>query len=420
MVRTNERIEAEPNELQRKKRLHKILLVIGVVLLTLNLRSSITAVGPLIGTIRSETGLSSVLAGLITTLPLLAFGVFSPLAPGLGQRWGIERILLISLLGLTVGILLRSIPLTGLLFTGTALLGLAIALSNVLLPALIKRDFPRQIGLMTSLYSMLISVSGAIADGVSIPLAQEAGFGWRGSLLFWALPAALTVFIWLPLLRPRSRPSIVAHQTNINARRLWRSPLAWQVTIFMGLQSLLFYVAIAWLPAILQSDGLSAASAGWMLALLQFAGVLASFLVPLLAGRMRSQRLLVTSTILVCLCACAGLLSATSSLVALWCILFGLAQGSFLSLALMFFILRTPDTRTAAELSGMAQAVGYLLAALGPLLFGWLHDFTHAWTVPLLGLIFITLITFAVGMGAARNITVVPQTPQEASTNAIS
>lgn len=420
MVKTNERLATESHKHQGKGYRRRILLVIGIILLALNLRSSITGVGPLVGTIRHEAGLSNVLLGLITTLPLLAFGAFSPLAPRLGRRWGIECVLFISLLGLIAGILLRSVPVTILLFAGTALLGMAIALSNVLLPALIKRDFPRQIGLMTGLYSTLISISGAIADGVSIPLAQGTGLGWRGSLIFWAIPATLTVFIWLPLLRARPRATGVSQEAHPATHKLWRTPLAWQVTLFMGLQSLLFYVAIAWLPTILQSEGLSAASAGWMLSLLQFSGVLASFLVPLLAGRMRSQRLLVSGTILLCLSACVGLLSAASSLVALWCILFGLSQGSFLSLALMFFILRTPDTRSAAELSGMAQSVGYLLAALGPLLFGWLHDLTQAWTIPLLSLILIMLLIFGVGMGAARNITVASQRTEEVSTGAAS
>lgn len=385
-----------------KSRFRTILLVIGVILLAVNLRACITGVGPLVATIRGATGLSNVMLSLLTTLPLIAFGLISPLAPRLGRRWGMEWMLLASAVGLAAGILLRSVPVVSLLFLGTALLGAAIAISNVLLPALIKRDFPRHIGLMTGLYSTLVSASGAIADGVSIPLAQSSGLGWRGSLAFWALPVVLTALLWLPLLRPRPTAGVTAAAER-SVRGVWRSPLAWQVTFFMGLQSLAFYAMVAWFPVIFQDDGLSPASAGWMLALLQLFGVIGSFVTPLLAGRMRSQRLLVTIAIAMGLAAYVGILSGAIELIVLWCVLLGLASGAYLSLALLFFILRTPHTRAAAELSGMAQSIGYLLAATGPLLFGWLHDLTHSWTVPMLFLMVVVLIIFGVGMGAGRD-----------------
>ncbi len=420
-TKTSKQVASQTGERRGNARLKAFLLIAGIVLLAINLRPSITGVGPLTATIQSATGLSNVLVGLLTSLPLLAFGLFSPLAPRLGRRWGIEWMLLLSLLGLAAGIVLRSLPTVGLLFLGTALLGAAIAISNVLLPGLIKRDFPRQIGLMTGAYSTLLGLGGALADGVSIPLARNAGLGWRGSLAFWAIPAALTALLWLPLLRAHTRPD--PRQVGRPGRGLWRSPLAWQVTFFMGLQSLGFYAVIAWFPAILQNDGLSAASAGWLLSLLQFAGVLSSFLTPLLAWRMRGQRVLVAATILMSIVGYLGVLSGATGLTILWCVLLGLAQGAYLSLALLFFILRTPDAHSAAALSGMAQAVGYLLAACGPPLFGLLHDLTHAWTVPLLSLVLVSLALFSVGMGAGRHATVAPRQvdgtfPDRAAANA--
>ena len=402
-TKTDEQMTLAPNKRQGNSGLKTILLIAGIILLALNLRACITGIGPLVSAIWNETGLSGTLAGLLTTLPLIAFGIISPLAPRLARRWGIEGMLFISLVGLTAGILLRSLPGISLLFLGTALMGAAIAVSNVLLPGLIKRDFPRHIGLMTATLSTLMSASGAIADGVSIPLAQNAGLGWRGSLAFWALPALLTALLWLPLVRTRTRPD-----TNVNliSKRstsgIWRSPLAWQVTLFMGLQSLTFYAAIAWFPAIFASHGMSPTNAGWLLALLQLSGVCGSFVAPQIAGRMRGQRLLVTGTILLGLSAYAGILSGSFGLIVLWCILLGLAQGAYFGLALLFFVLRTPDARSAAELSGMAQSVGYLLAATGPLLFGWLHDLTHGWTISLLGLSAATLVLLGVGLGAGR------------------
>jgi CP family cyanate transporter-like MFS transporter len=400
-TKEHERVEMQTAEQSGRGRGKTVLLVVGIVLLAANLRACITAVGPLTGAIRGTTGLSNILLGLLTALPLLAFGLVSSLAPRLGRRWGLETMLLISGVGLTVGILLRSLPTVSLLFAGTALLGASIAISNVLLPGLIKRDFPRQIGLMTALFSTLMSASGAIADGLSIPLAQGSALGWRGSLAFWALPAAVATITWLPLLRLRARTPAAAADSSVSG--IWRSPLAWQVTCFMGLQSLTFYATIAWFPAIFQHAGLSASNAGWMLAFLQGAGIVGSFVAPQIAGRMRNQRAIVACVILMAIIAYIGILSNANGLIVLWCLLLGLASGAYLSLALLFFILRTPNARAAAELSGMAQSVGYLLASTGPLLFGALHDLTSAWTVPLLSLIAVSLILLVVGMGAARD-----------------
>jgi CP family cyanate transporter-like MFS transporter len=183
----------------------------------------------------------------------------------------------------------------------------------------------------------------------------------------------------------------------------------------MGLQSLTFYATIAWFPTLFESHGLSPADAGWLLSLLQLSGVVGSFVAPQLAGRMRSQRVLVVASILLALISYAGILSGRFELIVLWCLLLGLAQGAYLGMALLFFILRTPDARAAAELSGMAQAIGYLLAATGPLLIGWLHDTSQGWTVPLLTLAVIVLVLLGVGMGAARDAVVrLPASASEA------
>lgn len=422
MAKTDERVALAQSEQQSNSGLRTALLITGIILLALNLRACITGIGPLVGTIRDETGLSSTLVGLLTTLPLLAFSIVSPLAPRLARKWGMEGMLIVSLVGLTIGVLLRSLPAVSLLFLGTALMGAAIAISNVLLPGLIKRDFPRQIGLMTAIFSTLLSASGAIADGVSLPLAQNTGLGWRGSLAFWALPALLTALLWLPLLRSRTRANTDAQMASKRAMRsIWRSPLAWQVTLFMGLQSLTFYAEIAWFPALFASHGIHPVDAGWLIALLQLSGVFGSFIAPQIAGRMRGQRVLVASSILLALIAYAGILSGSFGLIVLWCLLLGLAQGAYLGLALLFFILRTPDARSAAELSGMAQSIGYLLAATGPLLFGWLHDLTGGWTASMLALTAIVCVLLGVGLGAGRNIIITlptEKTPQDAGNEA--
>src|SRR5919112_1315988 len=227
-----------------RSRLRKLILVLGIVLLAANLRPALTGVAPLIGQIRADTGLSNGVAGLLTTLPLLAFGLLSPIAPRVARRFGMERMLLASLLVLAAGILLRWAEAVAALFLGTVVLGAAIALGNVLLPGLVKREFPEHAGLMTSVYTAALGISAALAAGVSVPLAQLTGIGWRGSLALWALPAFLGAVAWIPQLRRSGRPEGASARSSQRVSGLWRSPLAWQVTLFMGLQSLAYYVTL--------------------------------------------------------------------------------------------------------------------------------------------------------------------------------
>lgn len=268
-------------------------IILGIVLIAMIMRSPLTSVGPLIGSIRESLGLSNATAGLLTTLPLLAFALLSPFAPLLARRFGVERTLLYALVLLMVGIAIRSLAATASLFAGTALIGLAIAVCNVLIPSLVKRNFAHQVGLMTGVYSVSMNLSGAIASGVSIPVARDLGFGWNGALAIWGVLVLLAALFWLPQARASRGSAIAATSGVLKRRSLWRSPLAWMVTIFMGMQSLLFYVLVAWLPEMMTSRGLSEDSAGWMLSLFQTAALPVAFIVPIVAGRMKNQRLLV-------------------------------------------------------------------------------------------------------------------------------
>jgi CP family cyanate transporter-like MFS transporter len=384
-----------------RSRLGGLLLVLGIVLLAANLRPALTGVAPLISEIRADTGISNGTAGLLTTLPLLAFALLSPVAPRVARRFGMELTLLAGLLVLAAGILLRWASPLAALFLGTVVLGAAIAVGNVLLPGLVKREFPERAGLMTSVYSTSLGISAALAAGVSVPLAQLDGIGWRGALAAWALPALLACVAWLPQLGRRDLPASAPGSPD--TRDLWRSPLAWQVTLFMGLQSLSYYVTLTWLPEILQEEGMGAARAGWMLGLSQAVAVVAMFLAPVIAGRGRSQRGVVAVAAGVSGAGALGLLVAGSAAGTLWVVLLGLGQGASFSLALTFFALRAPDPAHAAALSGMAQSVGYLLAAAGPSLFGVLRDATGAWKVPLALLLAITACLLIAGLGAARD-----------------
>lgn len=380
---------------------NRLLLVLGIIFVAAALRAPFTSVGPLLELIRDDLGLSNTQAGFITTLPLLAFALLSPFAPQLARRHGLANVLLLAMLTLSMGILLRSASGTVTFFAGTAMIGLAIAVCNVLLPGLIKGHFPERIGLMTGIYTVSMNLCAAAASGFSVPLAGQGGFGWRGTLALWFIVAALATVLWIPQLKRfvQGSGSRIAH----SSLKIWRSPLAWQVTLFMGLQSLLYYVLIAWFAVILGERGMSSSHAGWILSLMQLAQLPFTFFVPLWAGRLKNQRGLVIITSLLFILGILGVWLGSSRWMALWAVCIGIAGGFAFGLAMMFFSLRTRTTREASELSGMAQSVGYLLAATGPALFGLLHDATHSWNAPLALLAAASLLLFMAGLGAGRD-----------------
>lgn len=409
------------NQVRGECKKRTITLIIGILFIAANLRAPITSVGPLISFIRESLHISNTLAGIITTLPLFAFALFSPFVPGLARRFGTERVLLCSVIFLTAGILLRSQSGSLGLFLGTAILGLSISVGNVLTPSLIKKKFPEQIGMMTGIYSVSMNIFAALASGVSIPLAVGLGFGWTGSLRIWAALSFISILIWLPQLRNHNQ---AAAACNINfkaaadsnsgtkneaaaarAVSMWKSPLAWQVTLYMGLQSMVFYCMVAWLPDILIHRGMDSGEAGFMLSLLQLASIPMTFVGSVLAGRRAGQQSLVAVG---SACAIAGLLGlfifGGSASTFLWMISLGIGAGFTFSLSMMFFNLRTDNSDEAARLSGMAQAIGYLLASLGPMCFGFLHDASNSWTLPLMVLTGLAVICLIAGLGASRDL----------------
>ncbi|QTD42625.1 MFS transporter [Sporosarcina sp. Te-1] len=380
------------------------IMIVGIVFIAANLRAPLTSVGPIVGLIKDEMNISNTSAGMVTTLPLLAFALFSPIVPKLGQKFGVERIILGSVVFLTVGIVIRSLSGATTLYIGTAILGLAISVGNVLLPGLIKREFPERIGLMTGVYSISMNLFGAIASGVSVPIALGMGFGWKGALGIWGILSFISILFWLPQMKHRIVKRETVHKKTADSHvNLWGSALAWQITLFMGLQSMIFYVLVAWLPEILKQQGLSSSQSGLMLSVMLLALLPFTFIVPVIAGRMSGQRSLVTITAFLFVIGTFGLLYGSSNLIILWIIALGIGGGFAFSLSMMFFGLRTRNAQQAAELSGMAQSIGYLLAAIGPTLFGFIHDATNSWTIPLLILIGASVLLFIFGLGAARD-----------------
>lgn len=376
------------------------LLIAGILMIATTLRVTFTGAAPLLETIRSDYGLSTAQTGLLTTLPLLAFALVSPLAAGIARRFGMERSLFAAMLLICAGIALRSLPSAALLFAGTAIIGCGIALGNVLLPGLIKRDFSQHVARLTGAYSLTMGAAAALGSALVVPLALH-GFGWRGALLMLMLFPLLAFLIWLPQWRT-TRSANLSSSRALHERGIWRSPLARQVTLFLGLNSLIYYVIIGWLPTILISHGYSEAQAGSLHGLLQLATAAHGLAIPLILHRFNDQRWIAALVSLLCAVGAAGLWFVPGQAV-IWTLLFGFGSGATMILGLTFIGLRASSAHQAAALSGMAQSVGYLLAACGPPVMGKLHDASGSWYLPLSGVTVLAIIMAIFGLYAGRD-----------------
>lgn len=356
---------------------------IGVLLIAVNLRVSFVSVGPVLANISGELGLSSAAAGFLTGLPLIVFAVFSPVAPGFASRLGLDRALWMSLLILASGIVLRSLPVPGFIWAGTGLIGLAIAFLNVLVPSLVKRDFPLRVSQVTGSYTATQAAFAAIGAAVVVPIAETSSAGWRLALGIWVGLALIAMAVLLPWLRRHGRSAPETARPDASYRSPWGSALGWQVTVFMGLQSIAFYVLMAWLPTIEQSRGVPAATAGFHLSVFLLVSVFASLAAGGILHRGRDQRLVSFASGALMVVTFLGLALAPD-LILLWVLLGAVGCGSLIVIALSLFSLRTVNYPQAASLSGMAQSVGYALAAVGPVMFGALRDLSGDWTLPLL------------------------------------
>jgi MFS transporter, CP family, cyanate transporter len=335
----------------------------------------------------------------------VVFAIMSPLVPKVANRLTNELTLIIGLTFLLIGIAIRSIPLTFFLFTGTFLAGLGIAIGNVLLPAVVKDKFPEKFGIMTSVYSTSMGLVASLASGISVPLAMNLTLGWQGAQIVWTIPVVVAIFVWVLLRKYNLRDTKASQQKETAASStMWRTPLAWQIAIFMGFQSFLFYVTISWLPEILHSHGIGLEAAGWMLSFTQLVGLPASFFIPVLAGRSQSQ---IWIAFTLGMCSVVGysglLLGTTHPILIASIILIGIALGGSFPLALSYIGLRARNANQAAVLSGMTQSTGYLLAAVGPLFIGYLYDMAHSWTLPILTLILVSVVVVVFGMMSGRN-----------------
>ncbi len=379
------------------------LLLAAIALVSLSLRSVITIVGPLVADIRGDLGLSRGVAGLLTTAPLLAFGLVSPLAPRIAARFGSDRTLVGAMLLMTAGLALRPLPPTALLFLGTLAAGCGAAIANVLIPAVLKNRVPTQAAFLVATYSVVLGIGAALAAGFAVPSMEWLGDSWRAALAVWAVPALLGALVWLPLLRGSAerRRAATAARAAVHVS-LWRDRIAWELTGFLALLALQFYSMAAWLPDVYREEGLSGASAGGVLSIALIVGLPLGLVVGVAAQRMRDQRPIALVGVGLAGAGWLGVLLAPTAAPWLWASLLGCGFGTGFPLTLTLMVLRAPDARHAAELSGMVQSVGYTVAALAPVLVGVLHDVSGSWTVPLVVIAALSLPTLALALGASR------------------
>ncbi len=387
------------NHINRSKK-QTLILFIGILLIGASLRAPITSVGIALPSIKETLNLSNTSVSLITIIPLLSFAVISLFAAKISHKFGLERTVFGALILICIGIALRAITGVSWLYVGTVLIGVGIAFGNVLTPGIIKMNFPLRIGIMTGYYTVVMNIFGSASSYVTAPLVKHFNYNIAISLI--GIVTFIGIIIWSFQLNKHETVNSSQTTTNIN---VWKSPLSWQITLLMGGQSMIFYSLINWLPEFLLSHGTPINEAGIYLSILQLAIIPLTFVTPIFAEKMKNQVLITFVTGLLFVLGILTLM-LQPNWAFLGIILIGIASGLAFGLVNTFFGLRTENGLTAAKLSGMSQSVGYLFAAIGPLLFGILHDATNSWNTSFGILLVTSIIIMIIGSRAGRNITI--------------
>lgn len=408
-----QRSAPEPAALRWRRR----LVVLGLVLAAVNLRPTVTSLGPLLEEARADLGMSGTVAGLLTSMPAACFALFGIAAPRLARRWGPGAVVCVGLVAITVGLTVR--PLMGGtagFLAASALAFAGIAVGNVLMPVIVKRWFPDRVGPMTGAYSMALSLGSAVAAAVTVPMTDALGGGWRAGLGAWAVLAGVAVLPWLMLARDRTGQaaatapdpapapdSAAAPASAVPARtRITKSPTAWALAVFFGLQATGAYITMGWMSQVFRDAGVSASTSGLLLAVTMVMGVPLAFVLPSVAARLRTQGPLVAILGAFGLSAYIGLWLAPAEGAWVWAVLLGISNCSF-PLALTMIGMRARTAAGVVRLSAFAQSTGYLLSIPGPLLVGALYQHTGGWDLPIALMAGLMLPQIAAGLLAGRD-----------------
>ena len=391
-------------------RVHRIKenwgVILAIVFIASTLRAPLTSVGPVVDEIKHVMEINNSVAGILTTIPLIIFAIVSPLVSRVTSRITMSRTILYSTILLIIGLYLRVAGDFSLFIIGTLILGIAIAFGNVVLPSYVKWYFPMQIGIATGIYSGTMNFTAGLGGGLSFPLSQTP-LGFRLSLSFWIILGIIAIILWIPKARKGAKlekqtidETQVKHHKKVN---IVKSKLAWMVALTMGFQSMVFYTVVAWVPSILVDRGVDPSTAGYLLMLNQFSQVPMTFSFPIIASKLKDQRILVVIITILFLTGFGLFFTQSLVLLVIGMVIAGLAMGACFSLCMTFFSIRARTSDGSISLSGFGQSVGYLIAAIGPFLIGYLHDYTGNWISGIIALLLMSLLFFIFGYPAAKN-----------------
>lgn len=382
-------------------------VIIAIVFIASTLRAPLTSVGPVIEEIKQVMEIDNSVAGILTTIPLIIFAIVSPLVSKVTSRLTMSRTIFYSTILLIVALFLRIAGDFNLFIIGTLLLGIAIAFGNVVLPSYVKWYFPMQIGLATGIYSGTMNFTAGLGGGLSFPLSEISPIGFRLSLSFWIIFGVIALLLWIPKARTGAKlEQATVDQSKLKTSKkinIVKSKLAWMVALTMGFQSMVFYTMVAWVPSILIDRGLEPTTAGYLLMLNQFSQVPMTFIFPIVASKLKDQRILVVIITILFLIGFSLFFTQSLVLLIIGIVIAGLAMGACFSLCMTFFSIRANTSEGSISLSGFGQSVGYLIAAIGPFLIGYLYDATGSWNSGVVALIIMSILIFIFGYPAAKN-----------------
>jgi len=397
------------NDESRKKSSYILLIlnILVVVLVSSNLRSPIISVAPVLGDVSDALQLDNFQVSMLTSIPLFMFATCSVLVSRFSHRFTISRFLMYSLIILSFGLLLRITGSLWTLFAGSLFIGLGICIGNVVTPGYVKSNFPKQIGLMTGIFAVSMNLTAALASGFSVRIGEWTGFGWRGSLGIWLVIAGLGLLVLvLEIIFNKKSTDEKKTAISVSDFNMFKSAQAWNISVFMGLQSLFYYCLVTWLPSLLTDFNMKGDSPGWVLFFIQITMIPIAFCCPIIASKMKDQRIMIVFICTLMFTSTIMFAFLGAQWVYLNAVIIGVSNGLSFSLSILFFSTRTKNSANAIKISGMAQSVGYFIAAFGPPVFGKLHDWDASWKSSFYFLSIAVILMFYFGMKAARNKTV--------------